>query len=114
MPEPYLKYSADQMKFNGYATRYLSPRETGSWRVSEAFKTGHLGTGLFWGGVEGSVRHCFFLGGLRMGKENMFLSNVGVIWETLTNIIFSDDFLFFIYSFSLQFSLFSFLFSLFS
>ena len=35
MPEPYLKYSADQMKFNGYATRYLSPRETASWRVSE-------------------------------------------------------------------------------
>ncbi|XP_068697276.1 sperm microtubule inner protein 8-like isoform X2 [Montipora capricornis] len=34
MPEPYLKYSADQMKFNGYATRYLSPRETGSWRYS--------------------------------------------------------------------------------
>ena len=34
MPEPYLKYSADQMKFNGYATRYLSPRETSSWRVS--------------------------------------------------------------------------------
>ena len=33
MPEPYLKYSADQMRFNGYATRYLSPRETGSWRV---------------------------------------------------------------------------------
>lgn len=35
MPEPYLKYSADQMKFNGYATRYLSPRETASWRVSK-------------------------------------------------------------------------------
>ena len=35
MPEPYLKYSADQIKFNGYATRYLSPRETGSWRVSK-------------------------------------------------------------------------------
>ncbi|XP_020628051.1 testis, prostate and placenta-expressed protein-like isoform X4 [Orbicella faveolata] len=34
MPEPYLKYSADQIKFNGYATRYLSPRETGSWRYS--------------------------------------------------------------------------------
>ncbi|XP_074618735.1 sperm microtubule inner protein 8-like isoform X2 [Acropora palmata] len=34
MPEPYLKYSADQMKFNGYATRYLSPRETTSWRYS--------------------------------------------------------------------------------
>lgn len=34
MPEPYLKYSADQMKFNGYATRYLSPRETASWRYS--------------------------------------------------------------------------------
>lgn len=34
MPEPYLKYSADQMKFNGYAARYLSPRETGSWRYS--------------------------------------------------------------------------------
>ena len=47
MPEPYLKYSADQMKFNGYATRYLSPRETGSWRVSEALKVDHSGTGLF-------------------------------------------------------------------
>ncbi|XP_020912106.1 testis, prostate and placenta-expressed protein isoform X1 [Exaiptasia diaphana] len=34
MPEPYLSKSADQLKFNGYAARYLAPRISGGWRYS--------------------------------------------------------------------------------
>ena len=39
MPEPYLKYSADELKFNNYARRYLSPRITSTWRVGRVQST---------------------------------------------------------------------------
>ncbi|KAK3750484.1 hypothetical protein QZH41_018127, partial [Actinostola sp. cb2023] len=32
MPEPYLARSIEQLKFNGYAARYLAPRISGGWR----------------------------------------------------------------------------------
>ncbi|XP_032220224.2 testis, prostate and placenta-expressed protein isoform X3 [Nematostella vectensis] len=34
MPEQYINYSTEQLKFNNYATRYLKPRITGGWRYS--------------------------------------------------------------------------------
>ncbi|XP_031571150.1 testis, prostate and placenta-expressed protein-like isoform X1 [Actinia tenebrosa] len=34
MPEAYLAKSAQEMRFNGYAARYLAPRLSGGWRYS--------------------------------------------------------------------------------